>query len=96
MQDPYETIGVRAGVDDETLRKRYLELVREFPPEKDPKKFAAIREAYDMLRDPVERVRRRVIHPCQEESLEDIIGELRSRLVGNRFPTQTLLDLADV
>ena len=42
MQDPYQTMGVPAGVDDETLRKRYLELVREFPPEKDPEKFAEI------------------------------------------------------
>ena len=31
--------------EDETIRRRYLELVREFPPERHPTRFAAIRAA---------------------------------------------------
>ena len=52
MADPYQELGLSAASDDNAIRRRYLELVREFPPERYPEKFAAIRAAYESLRRP--------------------------------------------
>ena len=35
---------------------RYLELVRQFPPDQAPERFAAVHAAYDALRDPARRL----------------------------------------
>lgn len=50
-QNPFETLGVRPEDTDDVIRRRYLELVRLHPPERDPEKFKAIRAAYDAVKD---------------------------------------------
>ena len=95
MADPYETLGISSDVDAATLRKRYLELVRQHSPEKSPQKFAQIREAYEQLRDPVERLRRQLFQVHNGETLDDVIADLRSRVQATRIPAETLLSLAE-
>jgi len=51
----YRILGTNSNADDELIKKRYLEKVRAFPPEKDPEEFKRIREAYDTLKDPFKR-----------------------------------------
>ena len=51
MANPYAVLGLPADSDDEAIRRRYLELVKQYPPEHAPEKFAAIRSAYESLRD---------------------------------------------
>ena len=50
MTDPYQILDLPPDSDDEAIRRRYLELVRRFPPERNPEKFASIRSAYESLR----------------------------------------------
>jgi len=95
MADPYLTLGVSPDADEATLRRRYLELVRQNPPEKCPQEFAEIHEAYGQLRDPVTRLQRQVFGLRSDESLDDIIADLRSRVQDARIPTETLLSLAE-
>ena len=40
MSDPYGILGVPPGADEAAIRRRYLELVRQFPPDRE--RFAAI------------------------------------------------------
>ena len=40
MTDPYEVFGLPDDSDDEAIRRRYLELVRQYPPEHQPQRFA--------------------------------------------------------
>lgn len=54
--DPYDTLGVQAGADDETVRAAYLELVRRYPPERFPERFARINRAYEALKTEQDRV----------------------------------------
>lgn len=49
-QDPYETLGVPRQADDKAIKQAYFRLVRDFPPEKDPERFQAIRAAYEQVR----------------------------------------------
>jgi hypothetical protein len=51
-QGPLEVLGLSAGVSQEEIRARYLEKIKEHPPDRDPVEFERIRDAYDTLRDP--------------------------------------------
>lgn len=95
MADPHEILGVSSDVDEVALRKRYLELVRQHSPEKSPEKFAEIHQAYEQLRDPMERLRRQLFQVHSGETLDDVIADLRSRVRAARIPTETLLSLAE-
>ena len=95
MVDPHSILEVSPDVDEVALRRRYLELVRRNPPEKCPRQFAEIREAYEQLRDPVRRLERQLFHVHGGESLDDVISDLRSRVQATRIPTEILLSLAE-
>ncbi len=56
----YLTLGLTPDADDETIRRRYLERVKRYSPEKDPEMFQHITEAYEALKDPRMRVRERL------------------------------------
>jgi hypothetical protein len=54
---PYERLGVPASASEVEIRAAYLEKVKEFPPDRSPEEFEAIRDAYEALRDPRRRFR---------------------------------------
>ncbi len=94
MSDPYAILGLSRSVDDATIRSRYLDLVREFPPERAPERFAEIREAYDRLRDPVVSLERRLFDVAAPFTFESIVAEARPDIRNTRLPSSLLLSLA--
>jgi curved DNA-binding protein CbpA len=96
MTDPYEVLNLSPDSDDDTIRRRYLELVRQFPPERSPEKFAAIRQAYESLRDLTARLRYRLFEAGKKESVESLIQELECRSQRRRLSLQTLLKVPDL
>jgi curved DNA-binding protein CbpA len=95
MNDPYETLGVPRDADELEIRRRYLDLVREFPPDRAPERFAVIRAAYDDLRNPVHRLKAQILDVATTDSLDRIAADLRARLRGRRYPLSVLLKLAE-
>jgi curved DNA-binding protein CbpA len=93
MADPYQVLGLPPDSNDAAIRKRYLELVRQFPPEHHPEKFASIRAAYESLRDLTTRVRYRLFEAGKNESLDSIIQELECQKARRRLSLKTLLSL---
>lgn len=94
MNDPYHVLGIGHDCDPETIRRRYLELVRTHSPERDPERFAEIREAYEQIRDPIVNLEHRLFNPVPSRSIEELIAERRSIDVrGQRLPTDLLLAL---
>jgi curved DNA-binding protein CbpA len=91
MIDPYQVLDLAADSDDETIRRRYLELVRLFPPEKHPDKFAAVRAAYEKLKDLDTRLLYRLFEAGKHETAETIAEELACRTKRRRVPLETLL-----
>jgi curved DNA-binding protein CbpA len=91
MTDPYTVLGLSADSDDEAIRRRYLELVRQFTPEHQPEKFAAIRAAYENLRDLNTRLRYRLFEAGKKESVDAIIEEITCRSPRRRVSLKTLL-----
>lgn len=51
--DPFAVLGLPPGSDEASVRARYLELVKRYPPERDPVRFRAIHAAYQAARDPL-------------------------------------------
>jgi curved DNA-binding protein CbpA len=94
VNHPYEILGVSPTASDAEIRGRYLELVREFPPDRFPNEFRDIRAAYDDLRDPVRRLQRQLFDPSTTDSLDAIAKDLRSRLTSGRVPLEALSRLA--
>jgi curved DNA-binding protein CbpA len=91
MDDPHIVLGVAADADDETIRRRYLELVRQYSPEHHPDKFAAVRAAYERLRDRNARVRYRLFEAGRKETIEAIVEEIACRSSRRRVSLKTLL-----
>jgi hypothetical protein len=60
--DPFLVLGLSDDADEAEVRARYLELVKQFPPDREPEKFRSIRAAYEVTRDPF-AIARRVTAP---------------------------------
>jgi curved DNA-binding protein CbpA len=93
MSDAYQVLGLPTDSDDAAIRRRYLELVRQFSPEHHPEKFAAVRAAYESLRDLDTRLRHRLFEAGKSETLDALIEELSCRKVRRRVSLKTLLSL---
>ena len=95
MADPYDVLGLDPGSDDAEIRRRYLELVRQYPPDQHPERFAAVRAAYDQLRDPVTRLRAKLFPAGAHETMDAILIDVERRLRTARIPVKTLISLAE-
>ena len=94
MSDPYAVLDLPADADDEAIRRRYLELVREYPPDHHPEKFARVRAAYEALKDLNTRLRRRFFERGRHESLDVLIEEVACRSPRRRVTLEALLQAA--
>src|ERR1700757_3716163 len=93
MSNPYAVLGMSPDRDDEAIRRRYLELVKQNPPEQQPEKFAAIRAAYDSLRDLDTRLRHRLFEAGKRETVDAIIEDITCRSPRPRQSLESLLAL---
>ena len=57
VHDPYSVLGIDRQASEAEIKRAYFQLVRQFPPEREPEKFRNIRTAYEQLRDPENRTR---------------------------------------
>jgi curved DNA-binding protein CbpA len=62
IADPFAVLGVPAEAGDEAIKRRYLALVRAFPPDREPERFQAYRRAYEAIRDARLRTQLRLLH----------------------------------
>ena len=75
-QNHYQVLRIERTVDERAIKKAYFTLIREFPPDKHPEEFKKIREAYEVLSDPVARQR----FDAAEKGFEEYGDELAVRL----------------
>ena len=91
MTDPYQILELPPDSDDEAIRRRYLELVRRFPPERYPERFAAIRSAYESLRALDTRLHYRLFEAGKNETVDALIEEITCGKPRRRIQLATLL-----
>ncbi len=65
MSDPYLTLGVPVDAADAVIHAAYLAAVKACPPERDLKRFEAVRTAYEAIRTR----RKRLAHELFDTSL---------------------------
>jgi curved DNA-binding protein CbpA len=51
MRDPFLVLNVPMDADDAAIHSAYLNALKSCPPERDVKRFEAIRAAYESIRD---------------------------------------------
>lgn len=76
-QNHYQVLRIERTADERAIKKAYFTLVREFPPDKHPDEFKKIREAYEVLSDPVARQRFDNADKDYAEYDEDVAARLR-------------------
>ena len=59
--DPFAVLDVPEDADDETIKRRYLALVRQHPPEREPERFGEIRAAFEAVESRRDRLRARLL-----------------------------------
>jgi curved DNA-binding protein CbpA len=94
MPDPYTVLGVPADADDDVIRRRYLELARTFTPEQHPERFAAVRAAYEKVKDLNNRASYRLFDAGKEDTIDALIEEAACRTPRPRVSLQALLAAA--
>jgi DnaJ-class molecular chaperone len=95
MSDPYRVLELTTDAGENEIRQRYLELVRAFPPDRAPERFAAIHAAYAALRDPAHRLKEQLfMMQAKDDSFESLVAELHARLRDVRVPVEGLLSWA--
>ena len=62
MRDPFTVLGVAEDAGDAEIRRRYLALVRDFPPDRAPDRFQEYRAAYEALGDERKRLETKLLH----------------------------------
>jgi curved DNA-binding protein CbpA len=92
MIEPHAVLGLPPDCDDETIRRRYLELVRQFSPEHHPERFAAVRAAYEQLRDLNTRLRYRLFEAGKKDTIDAILEELSCRSARRRVSLKALVE----
>jgi len=65
--DPFTILGVSQDAGEAAVRARYLELVKQNPPEREPEKFREIRAAYEAAKDPL-TLAQRLLAPRDTEA----------------------------
>jgi DnaJ-domain-containing protein 1 len=93
MTDPYQVLGLETTAGREEIRQRYLELVRQYTPERSPERFAQIRDAYERLRDPLVALEHQLFLTRATMTLPGLAADVEPGQ-RRRLPTQLLLTLA--
>jgi curved DNA-binding protein CbpA len=62
IRDPFTVLGVADDAGDAEIRRRYLALVRDFPPDRAPERFQELRAAYEALSDERKRLATKLLH----------------------------------
>jgi len=74
----YQILGLDDKADDGAIRARYLELVKQFTPEKEPRQFMRISRAYEAIRNRHARIKSKVTGLNNYKSWTDALEDLTS------------------
>jgi len=60
--NPYLILGIELTAADETIRRAYLEAIKQATPETQPQRFRMLTEAYEKIKDEGSRYRYELLH----------------------------------
>lgn len=77
--NPYAVLAVRVDADDDEVRAAYLSRLKQFPPDRAPREFEQVRDAYELLRDRRRRAQYTLFAVNPEAPLESLLGSMDSQ-----------------
>lgn len=75
VENLYKILGTRSNIGQDRIKEKYIEKLREFPPETHPEEFQEIRRAYETLKD-VDRRKEYDMVRKYGDKLEKTMGEV--------------------
>jgi len=93
QEDPLAVLGLTQEADGQEIRSRYLQLIKQFPPEREPVRFQEIQQAYRLARDPHFRARRMVEPPEDAIPWDKAVEPMAEKRP--RLSTELLLSLGN-
>lgn len=75
-QEAASVLGVDADADEAQVREAYLREIKAHPPDEDPQAFEAIRDAYNLLRDPQRRMEHLLMAADPRAPLASLLDDL--------------------
>jgi curved DNA-binding protein CbpA len=78
-EDPRQVLEIEAEAGDEEIRAAYLRKVKEYPPDRSPREFERVRDAYDMLRDPRRRTRSLLLAADPKQPLASLLDGVQAK-----------------
>jgi curved DNA-binding protein CbpA len=76
-EDPRQILEIEAEAGDEEIRAAYLRKVKQYPPDRAPREFERVRDAYEMLRDPRRRTRLMLLAADPKQPLVSLLDGLK-------------------
>jgi curved DNA-binding protein CbpA len=89
MKNPFQVLAVPETADDEEIKKAYLRMVRQYPPDRAPKEFQRIRQAFETIETRRDRLRYQLFH--SEPPDLSVLLQARLRSGSLQRPTLELL-----
>ena len=62
MHSPYHLLNIGKQADDAEIKQAYLQQIKNHPPERDPRRFHEIQQAYELIKDSESRLRYELFH----------------------------------
>ena len=87
MLNPYIVLGLPRSATDEEIRRRYLELVRKYPPSRAPERFQLVAQAYEAVKTLAARVETELFGASAYRSFDEIVSELEQAALLTAKPT---------
>lgn len=95
MTDPYRILCLDRDADDQQVRQAYLAAIRACPPERDAKRFEAVRQAYESLASQRDRLRHALFDTATPD-LGDVLAWLEPEFRPQAPNTKHLLRVLGV
>lgn len=77
LLNPFAVLGLTEDASEDEIRSRYLELVKRYPPDREPERFRQIHAAFEIAREPLELAGMLLGLPDEEDppSWQDVIDD---------------------
>lgn len=77
--DPYTVLGIDPESSDDAIRAAYLAKLKQFPPDRAPREFEQVRDAYDLLRDRRRRAGYTLFGANPDAPLESLLAGMENQ-----------------
>ena len=93
--NPYLVLGVPLAADDQSIRRAYLDAIKLAPPDHDAKRFQAVSEAYEQIKDEPSRHRYTLFNKTApgESPLDVFLRYAQLRGQSQPMPFEAMKDL---